>query len=70
LCKIGKNTKRPKTAKKAHSSPHATSETKNSRNAEIGTNIAHGVRVMPELLVFELCTALIHENAEKCAAVS
>jgi len=40
--------------------PHATSETKNSRNAEIGTNIVPGVRMMPELCVFKLCTALIY----------
>jgi len=49
----------------AHSSPHATSEAKNSRNAEIGTNVAHGVRMMPELFVFKLCTALIFNCGKK-----
>jgi len=29
-----------------------TSETKHSRNAEIGTNIAHYVRMMPEPFAF------------------
>jgi len=45
--------------KGAHSSPFDTSETKNSRNAKIGVNIARGVRMMLELLFFKLCTALI-----------
>jgi len=48
-----------KMAKRGNFSPHATSETKNSRNVEISTNIAHGVRMMPELFVCKLCTALI-----------
>jgi len=51
-----KKQKRPKTA---NYSSHATSEIKNSRNAEIGTNRAHSVRMMPELFVFKLYTALI-----------
>jgi len=29
-----------------------TSEIQNSRNAEIGAKIAHGVRMMPKLFVF------------------
>jgi len=50
-----------------------TSETRNSRNVEIGTNIAHDVRMMPELFALKLCTALIHKktakNRPKCAAL-
>jgi len=37
--------------KRAHSS-RATAETTNGRNAEFGTNVAHGLRMMPELFVF------------------
>jgi len=48
--------------KRAHYSLHATAETKNSRNAKIGTNIAHGVRTIPELFVLNLCTALINKK--------
>jgi len=33
-------------------SSHITSETKHSRTAKIGVNIAHGVRMMPKLFVF------------------
>jgi len=55
--KIGQN------AKNKHIITHETSETKNNRNVEIGTNIAHGVRMMPELFVFKLCSALMHKNA-------
>jgi len=42
------------------SSPHAASETetKNSKNAEIGTNIAHCVRMMIELFL-KLCIDLV-----------
>jgi len=40
-----------KTTKRATYSPHIISETKNSRNAEIGTNIARGVRRMPDLFI-------------------
>jgi len=47
-----KRKNRPKTPKKAHSSPRATIETTNSRNAEIGTNVARGLRMMPEPIVF------------------
>jgi len=39
--------------KRATYSPCDTSETKHSRNIEIGTNIAHGVRMMPEPFVFQ-----------------
>jgi len=39
--------------KRAHSSTHTTVETTNSRNAEIGTNIALGLRMMLELFVFQ-----------------
>jgi len=45
--------------KRAHSSPHAALETKNSRNVEIGTNIAHDVSMAPELFILKLCTAVI-----------
>jgi len=45
--------------KGAHSSLHATSDTKNSRNAEIGINTTHGVKMMPEPFVFKLCSALL-----------
>jgi len=38
----------------AHSSTHATSETKHSTNVKIGQNTAHGVRMMHELFVFKL----------------
>jgi len=31
----------------------------------MGTDIAHGVRMMPELFVFKLCTALIFNCAAK-----
>jgi len=44
VAKIGQ-----KRQKGAHSSPQATSETKNNRNAENDTNIAHGVRMTSEL---------------------
>jgi len=56
----GKN--RPKMT---HYSPHATSETKNSRNMEIGRHVARGVWMMPELCVFKLCTALIFSCGKK-----
>jgi len=45
--------------KRANYSPHATPEIKNNRNAETGTNIANRVRMMGELFIFKLCTALI-----------
>jgi len=54
LAKIGQ-----KRQKWPHCSPHATSETKDSRYTEIGTNIAHGMMIMPKSFVFELCTALV-----------
>jgi len=58
-------------AKRAHYAlhVHATSETKNRRNAEIGKNIhvAHGVRIMSELFVFVLCSALIFNYGKKLA---
>jgi len=48
----------------------------NTRNVEIGTNVARGVRMMPKLFVFKLCTALIFNcgkisspkpaNSKKC----
>jgi len=51
VVKFAKN--RQKHQKRANYFSHVTSETKNIRNAEIGANIAHGVRMMPELLVFQ-----------------
>jgi len=50
--KTAKNRPQKMAKKRAHSSPRATSETKNNRNVEIGTNIAHGVRMMPTLCIF------------------
>jgi len=45
---LPKTAKKAKNAKKVYSSQRATVETTNSRNAEIGTTIAHGLRMMAE----------------------
>jgi len=47
---------------------HATSEIRNGRNAEIGTNTARGVRAVHELFVFKLCTAVIFLIVAKFSA--
>jgi len=57
---LPKNAKRAEKHEKAHSSPRATAETTNSRNAEIGTNVAHGLRMM-------LCFASIIHNTKSPA---
>jgi len=45
-------------------SAHATPETINSRNVEIGTNMATGVRVLPELFsINKLYTALMQKHS-------
>jgi len=59
ICKKMPNIDQKLSKKWANYSPHAISETENSRNAEIGTNKAHGVRMMHKLFVSKLYTALI-----------
>jgi len=43
-----------KQQKRAHSCPHTASQTKNSRNVEIGTNVACAVWILPKVLVFKI----------------
>jgi len=60
---LQKKTKnRPKTRKSAHCSPRITTETTNSRNVELGTKVAHGLRMMPKLFVFRLLISWSHDS--------